>query len=136
MSRYEWKKAYEIGDELIDLQHQQLIFLANLLDDAVQRNRGDIVLNKSFEILLLYTERHFADEEAHFSKLKSSLLEQHSEEHRCLAAELLELRDDDALGFAPDMDAKLEHWVESRLVPHMIESDQEAVRATVVRQIE
>jgi hemerythrin-like metal-binding protein len=129
MPRFQWKRAYETGNADIDAQHRQLLVLANLLFDAVKKGRDDAILKEAFDALLLYTRRHFEDEEKHFVAIGSPLWAKHRQEHRQLAGEVRNLWQEDAVGFVDDMGATLETWVERRLVPHMMEDDQQALRA-------
>lgn len=129
MARFEWRQEYESGDATVDTQHRQLLVLANLLFDAVKDGREENILKKSFEALLVYTRQHFDDEEQLLAERKCSLLAEHKDDHRRLAEELNDLWEEDAMGFADEMARTLEAWVINRLVPHMVEDDQAALRA-------
>ena len=130
MARFEWRQEYESGNDSIDTQHRQLLTLANLLFDAAREGREDVVLKQAFDALLIYTRQHFEDEEQLLAERKSTLLQEHQEEHHLLAEEVCDLWEENAMGFADQMGRSLERWVEQRLVPHMIEADQAALRAT------
>jgi hemerythrin len=124
MTRFSWNSGLETGNELIDAQHRQLIALANLLFDAVEAGQEDLILRKSFEVLLLYTDQHFHDEEVLFGELNLQGRDEHRQEHAALGNEVRDLWVEQNLGFVDDMGSKLENWVELRLMPHMMDSDQ------------
>ncbi len=130
MSRFEWRQEYESGNDSVDTQHRQLLTLANLLFDAAREGREDVVLKQAFDALLIYTRQHFEDEEQLLAERKSTLLQEHREEHHRLAEEVSDLWEENAMGFADEMGRSLERWVEQKLVRHMIEADQAALRAT------
>lgn len=127
--RFPWKREYEVGDAHIDGQHRQLVELANLLYDAVVSGHGAAVVHPAFEALGLYTRKHFQDEEHFFEENGSSRLIEHRWQHEILAKELGALHDEEMLGFVDGVPDALERWVETRLVPHMIEDDQKAFHA-------
>ena len=132
MSHLEWSANLEIDHSDIDAQHKQLVVLANLLLEAVEHGSDDHVVKGAFDALLLYTKQHFEDEEAYFRKHKSILLEEHIKEHEVLAAEIKALWQDDMLGFRDEVLKSILDWVESRLIPHMTGSDQNAYKACQV----
>lgn len=128
MPRFQWKRAYETGNAEIDAQHGQLLALANLLVDAVAKGKDEAVVEEVFDALLLYTQRHFEDEEQYFVAIGSPLWQRHRQDHRKLAQEVRALWKTGKAGDVAAMGATLEAWVENRLVPHMIDDDQEALK--------
>lgn len=128
MARFVWRGDYELGNETIDSQHRQLLEAANILHGEIDLQKEDAVLKKAFDFLLLYTKKHFEDEERYFSEIGSHLLHEHKSEHEALTAEIEALWQEDRLGFIDGMKEALELWVENRLVPHMMEADQAAVK--------
>ena len=126
MAHFEWKDEYLVHNEEIDAQHMQLLELANLLLAAVGSGKDEAILKGAFDALLQYTEKHFQDEEALFEKIGSPMLEEHKRQHEKLSGEVRALWMDEAMGFIDGMGRILEEWVETHLVPHMIEDDQKA----------
>ena len=128
MPQFVWKPDYETGNAIIDAQHKQLLALANLLFDAVEKGKDTAVIKQAFDALLLYTHEHFDDEEQYFVSIGSSLWQQHRQQHRRLADDVRRM-----WKVQPSVDggmgAALEEWVEKRLVPHMMEEDQDALKA-------
>ncbi|HYD65497.1 hemerythrin domain-containing protein [Azospirillum sp.] len=127
-ARFAWKPEYEVGDHTIDGQHRQLLVLANLLYDAVKMGKGEAVIGQAFDALGLYTTKHFDDEDRYFAAIGSLLLVEHRHQHEKLAQELAALREE-MLGFLDGIPDTLEHWVETRLIPHMVIDDQKAFHA-------
>lgn len=129
MPQFEWRRAYETGNATIDAQHKQLLALANLLIDAVEKGKNEAVVKQAFDALMLYTHEHFEDEEQYFVSIGSPLWQQHRQQHRRLADEVRKMWKVQASGDGGEMGPALEKWVENRLVPHMMEADQDALRA-------
>ena len=128
MSRFEWKSDYETGNDVIDLQHKALVEAANILHQDIVFEKEGVVLKKSFDFLLQYTKQHFKDEEEYLSEIRSLLLAAQRQEHQALAEEINAMWLDDQLGFIDGLKEAVEYWVEERLVRHMIEADQDAIR--------
>ncbi|HYH21621.1 MAG TPA: hemerythrin domain-containing protein [Azospirillum sp.] len=129
-ARFAWKPEYEVGDQTIDGQHRQLLVLANLLFDAVTSGKGEAVIGQAFDALGLYTTKHFEDEDRYFTAIGSLLVTEHRHQHEKLAHELAALREEEMLGFLDGIPDTLEHWVETRLIPHMMIDDQKAFHAS------
>ncbi len=106
-----------------------MLALANLLIDAVEKGRDSAVVKQAFDALMLYTHEHFDDEERYFVSIGSSLWQQHRQQHRRLANEVRKMWTLQSSGNGGDMGATLEDWVENPLVRHMMEADQDALRA-------
>lgn len=132
MPRFQWKPVYETGHAEVDGQHRQLLTLANLLLEAADKGRDAAVRKEAFEALLLYTHRHFDDEETLLAMLGSPHWARHRQAHRQLAEEVRALGSEAVFGDDERLTG-LEHWVETRLVPHMMEDDQEALKAAPAR---
>lgn len=129
MPRFVWDDKYNTGNIRIDDQHRMIFDAANVLFEAVAKRKEDVVLDQSFDLLLQYTNTHFTDEEAHYEAIGSSLLMLQKEEHRQLLDELREMWHEKRHGSA-DAGVDLEYWMERRLVPHIIEEDTSAQKAT------
>ena len=125
-TKFLWSPAYETGNARIDAQHRQLLDLANLLWTALVEGRSDAVVTRAIDALSAYARHHFAEEEAFFERIGTPLLTEHIRQHESLAKDVKEMAIADLEG-ARHLGAKLEVWVESRLVPHMMEADQAAL---------
>lgn len=127
--RYVWKDEYNTGNDKIDDQHRLIFDAANLLSDAVKQVKEEEILNQSFDLLLQYTNTHFTDEEEYYKKIGSSLLATQKDEHQRLLNELREMWHEKRHG-SSDAGTDLDHWMERRLIPHIIAEDTRAQKAT------
>jgi len=62
--QYEWDSLLETGNPKIDAQHKQLIATLNSLLTACYNKNSRAELERTIDFLLVYTVKHFADEEA------------------------------------------------------------------------
>ena len=125
-TKFLWSAAYETGNARIDAQHRQLLDLANLLWTALVEGKSDAVVTRAIDALSAYARHHFAEEEAFFEGIGTPLLAEHVRQHESLAKDVRDMAIADLEG-ARHLGVKLEVWVESRLVPHMMEADQVAL---------
>jgi len=128
MSLFEWKDDYAVGDSGVDSQHRQLLELAQLLYNAARDDKADSVVRQAIDALIVYTERHFADEEECLAGRGSPLLDDQRHEHIQLTTELRALCSAYA-AVGEGFGATLERWVSTRLVPHMLTTDRCAFEA-------
>lgn len=126
--RYQWSDDYLTGNAKIDDQHRLIFDAANLLYDAVRRKDEDSVLDQAFDLLLRYTNTHFQDEEAHYRQIGSSLLKTQEIEHRTLLNEIRDLWQEKRRG-SDSAGSDLDHWMEKRLVPHIVAEDTRAQKS-------
>ena len=78
---YLWSKDLEIGNQMIDNQHKQLIEALNNLLEACSSAKGQETLNKTMNFLVDYTVKHFADEEKLQIQYKYPDYENHKKLH-------------------------------------------------------
>jgi len=78
-----WEARYEVGIEVIDGQHRQLLELVNRLSDDLGAGREFDQLVESLRELVRYTEHHFATEERLMDEVGAGA-ERHRSEHRRL----------------------------------------------------
>lgn len=128
MPEYVWNADWETGDKTIDTQHQGLLELANLLHEAARRGGEKSASKAAFQALVRYTEKHFADEEKFFESVGSPDLDDHRQQHRMLKEELDKLWTNETLAFVETIGDELRKWMVGRLVPHMVNVDQAAMR--------
>jgi hemerythrin len=60
----EWKTGYEIGIDLIDTQHRQLVEIISRLETSLSTNTEDREMGNALKFLVDYTNKHFSEEEA------------------------------------------------------------------------
>lgn len=66
MALIAWNKELSVHVAEMDRQHRRLIDLVNDLNDAIIRQKKREVIGGTLEVLLRYTEVHFAEEEKLF----------------------------------------------------------------------
>ena len=89
----EWNTDFEIGVEIIDVQHRE-IFRAYNSVVASYHNLERVVASEALEFLSDYIELHFAEEERVMAALRYPNLEQHKISHQKLLSELETFRSD------------------------------------------
>ena len=120
--RYKWDNKYNTGNAKIDDQHQQIFNAANLLSDAVRNKKEEQILDRAFDLLIQYTNTHFSDEEKFYQQISTPFLKAHIEEHRRLLHDIREMWREKRRG-SRDAGTDLDHWMEQRLIPHIIAED-------------
>lgn len=102
MHIYEWKSQYDVGLQLIDVEHKNLIACINKL--IIAQNLDQYIVLKLADEVIAYAEFHFLSEEnlmyltqypelkAH-EKIHKKLLEQLREHRDCLSQSVYSLQD-------------------------------------------
>lgn len=114
-----WESQYEIGIDVIDEQHKELISITSRLSDLlVNATEGEDIYDEMVEIikeLTDYTVYHFKFEEKWFEKLGYEHMDAHVAEHNKLIAEIaaLDLRavDEDQITYGKKILKFLITWV-------------------------
>jgi len=68
MALIAWNKELSVQVAEMDRQHRRLIDLINDLNDAIARRKKRDVIGGTLDVLLRYTETHFAEEEKLFAR--------------------------------------------------------------------
>jgi hemerythrin-like metal-binding protein len=76
-----WNEELEVGLEIIDTQHKELIERFNTLMNACSAGKGRDELESSLDFLRDYTVQHFSDEEALQRKINFPEFERHKGLH-------------------------------------------------------
>jgi hemerythrin len=76
-----WDKELEVGIELMDTQHKELIEKFNTLMNACEAGRGQEELKGALDFLCDYTEKHFSDEEALQQQINYPEFSKHKQLH-------------------------------------------------------
>ncbi|MGD2117794.1 MAG: hemerythrin family protein [Chromatiales bacterium] len=63
MEKIIWSEKYNTGSAAIDKQHQRFVELLNILLEHQDTETDPELLTETVEKLMLFTEKHFADEE-------------------------------------------------------------------------
>ncbi|MEG3617140.1 hemerythrin family protein [Magnetovibrio sp. PR-2] len=125
---FNWDDSFKTGDDTIDAQHRMIFDAANMFVDAIHQSKETAILEQAFDLLMKYTQTHFADEEAFYVKTGSTLLDEQTEQHKSLLDELNKIWAEKEAGsqFAGQA---LSVWMERRLIPHIINNDTAAQKA-------
>jgi hemerythrin len=78
---YHWDKSLEVGNQLIDEQHRQLIDALNGFLNARIEKKSNMELKKSLDFLNDYTIKHFYEEEQLQKKHQYPDYENHKKLH-------------------------------------------------------
>lgn len=119
MTRLEWKDSYSVGDAHIDAQHQGLIALINMLDDA--QMVGPVI-----DRLQTYVDEHFRDEEKLMEQAGYPDLAAHREHHAAFEEWLESVRQAQLSGeVAWLLRESMQDYLKNWLVNHILVSDQD-----------
>ncbi|MBF0164735.1 MAG: hemerythrin domain-containing protein [Magnetococcales bacterium] len=123
MMSVEWKAEYEIGNGVIDEQHQFLFQIANRIFQILGTEEQVLVLSDLFDELFKYTNRHFREEEVIWRPLGEEIFQAHRTKHLLLRAQLEAIWLSDSI-FNPDKTAQsLYDWV-AALLQHVLNFDR------------
>jgi hemerythrin len=64
MDLIKWRKSYETGIDSMDVQHQILIELINILYKVIRKEKSSEVINEVLNEMTKYAENHLLKEEA------------------------------------------------------------------------
>lgn len=79
-----WKKEYEVGDQLIDKQHKELIKIINKFNKTISDKSINTYkeIGETIKYLINYTVFHFDYEEGLMARIKYPNLQEHKKIHR------------------------------------------------------
>ncbi|MDR2136132.1 MAG: hemerythrin family protein [Treponema sp.] len=89
---YYWDKSLEVGNQMIDEQHKQLIDALNSFLNARTGQKSNSELKKSLDFLNDYTIKHFYEEERLQKKYEYPDYENHKKLHEGLKKVVRELQ--------------------------------------------
>ena len=84
MAPIAWSDTYSVGNTTLDDQHRRLFEVANSLEEAIEKNRGQRVMEAVLRELVGYTQEHFAFEEQLMAEAGYPDLAAHQARHRQL----------------------------------------------------
>lgn len=127
MDQFEWTDDMNLGIDVIDAQHRQIVNYINALSNAIRLEDVDSVFD-TMERLKDYTMDHFAFEEQLMNKAGYVLLDAHQQVHRRFEQRIEDLEEDlkvgrDPLGVARRVRITLMHW----LIQHIRHEDVDYV---------
>jgi hemerythrin-like metal-binding protein len=126
-----WQAEYSVNIDAIDLQHQAFVSLIRQLQEAMLEGRGRAFLETLIDRLVQYTKGHFPFEENMLREHGYEALDEHIEQHRLLASQVLEfhqrIHDGEAVSNASVL-LFLRNW----LTDHIMQHDQKYAKALKV----
>ena len=82
MDLIKWRKSYETGIDAMDVQHQILIELINILYKVIRKEKSSEVINEVLSEMTKYAENHLLKEEAFLATNGYPDLDNHMDIHQ------------------------------------------------------
>ncbi len=93
MDFFQWSNELNVGNKLIDQDHQALVMLVNELHQASISERSGEVLEKILRALFTYTQEHFAREEILMEHINYPEFASHKAQHQRLLDQVIVLQE-------------------------------------------
>lgn len=93
MAFLDWTDDLSVGIGEIDAEHRELISMLNDLHGAMSRGEGKAALSTVLDRLVKYTQSHFSHEEELMRKHGYTDAWKHTNEHRELTRQVIEVKD-------------------------------------------
>jgi hemerythrin-like metal-binding protein len=123
MALFTWNEQLSVGNGFIDGDHKKLIKLVNDFHDAMEQGRGNDVIGKVLNNLIIYTREHFTREEVEMQRIRYSRYLAHKQEHDKLIREVLDLQANFANGTVM-LSIKVSKFLREWLVNHIQKTDK------------
>lgn len=128
MALFPWNDELNVGNAFIDADHKKLVKLVNDFHDAMEQGRGNEVVGKVLNNLVIYTKQHFKNEEAEMQRIKYPRYLAHKQEHDQLMKDVDELQASFASGKAM-LSIKVSKFLRDWLVTHIQKTDKHLAQA-------
>lgn len=123
MAFFSWTEEFSVGNDFIDADHKKLVKMVNDFHEAMEQGRGNDVIGKVLNNLIIYTREHFAREEKEMQRIKYSNFLAHRMEHEKLLKQVTELQNDFNAGKAM-MSIKISKFLRDWLLTHIAQVDK------------
>ncbi len=127
MFDFSWEEAMRTGDELVDLQHKELIHRLNLLLHAIVQRHVEAEVPSMLSFLDRYVAEHFSHEESVMDRVQCPLAGANRRAHQEFLRRFDEFQDqmarDPSGGTAPLVAAKMLRDLSEWLVAHILHID-------------
>jgi len=123
MALFEWSDELSVGNQFIDSDHKKLIKLVNDFHDAMEQGRGNEVIGKVLNNLIIYTKEHFQREQDEMQKIKYPRYLAHKLEHEKLIREVMDLQENFSSGKAL-LSIKVSKFLRDWLLTHILQTDK------------
>jgi len=131
MAAFSWSDDFLVGNQIIDTEHKKLVKLVNDFHNAMEQGRGNDVIGKVLNNLVIYTKEHFKHEEAEMQRIKYPKYLMHKLEHDKLIADVAQLQSSFTSGQSM-LTIKISKFLQDWLVTHIMQSDK--LLAAALRQ--
>lgn len=124
MSLFAWDARFELGIQLIDDQHKQLVNILSNLFDSMRVGLGFKQVESTIEQLRDYSIFHFTDEEEYMKKVNFPKYFEHNEAHKYF----IEMVDDFAKRYKDGdiaITLKILDFLKNWLTNHILTADKE-----------
>ncbi len=127
MTHFVWSSEYELGIDVIDLQHQRIVDYINRIYTIVDAGSDDAELSEILTHLVDYTFSHLAFEEAMLEEIGYGDFHAHQLGHRAFSQliEKLQQRADNGENVGRELATFLQDW----LITHIMVEDAKYVDA-------
>lgn len=121
---FEWDKEFELGIEILDKQHKQLVDVINELYAGFRAGKADLVINQTLDKLILYTKYHFKAEEALMKEYDFPEYENHAKIHRAFENIVIKKTEEYKKGESR-VHYDIMNFMKTWLVNHILKIDKE-----------
>src|ERR1035437_942874 len=123
MALFTWNDDLSFGNSFIDGDHNKLIKLINDFHNAMEQGRGNDVIGKVLNNLVIYTKEHFKREETEMQRIEYPRFLAHKQEHDKLIKEVAELQASFASGKTM-LTLKVSKFLRDWLLTHIMQVDK------------
>ncbi|MEA5578902.1 bacteriohemerythrin, partial [Anabaena sp. UHCC 0451] len=120
----QWRPEYETGYILIDNQHQSLFHAINALNSAMLAGRGAELLERTLDILKIYTTIHFETEEEVMVKNGYPGYPEHKAKHELLREQVKVFNEKIKIQDSSQVTISVSHFLTDWLIQHIKDEDQ------------
>ncbi|MCL2441114.1 MAG: hemerythrin family protein [Treponema sp.] len=120
-----WDTAYSIGNDDVDVQHQQIFDLLSSLVKSCENGSDTAILKDTLDFLVNYTCKHFNDEESLQIKYNYPEYEKHKQMHEDFKLTVAGLvHQFTASGSSLELNKDIKRIVVKWLIHHIISEDK------------
>lgn len=95
MSLFTWDDKYSVNNDELDKDHKALFDVFNKLYDSCIVKDNSLTLGQIIDVLISYTNHHFATEEKYMKDKGYKNLDKHMAEHKIFRERILQLKQRD-----------------------------------------
>jgi diguanylate cyclase (GGDEF)-like protein/hemerythrin-like metal-binding protein/PAS domain S-box-containing protein len=133
---FPWNKNFEVGIELIDLQHKELVKILNKLASHLANLSTPLILNEVFDELANYADYHFhSEEEIWKANFKNDIwLLTHQKTHSSFISEVIRIKDNKDNKSLDDVIHDIVSFLSQWLAYHILDNDKRMAKAVLSLQ--